>query len=419
MDSLTGGTSTTPLPPAAPDGSPRAEPARGGAPVLSRAVVLLAALASGLAVANVYYAQPLLDAIGDDLRMPRSTIGIVGTLTQIGYGLGLLALVPLGDLVDRRKLIIGQSALSVLALCAVALATHGAALLAAIFVVGFLAVVAQVHVAHAAALASPAERGRVVGAVTSGIVCGILLARAASGLLSDVFGWRAIYVAAALANIVVVALLAKALPTQPSRGQRMGYVELVTSVISLFAQERVLRIRATLALLIFMSITVLWTSMALALRAPPHELSHTAVGMFGFAGVLGAMGATLAGGRADRGQAQRTTGIALTLMLLAWIPLAAQPYSIWALIAGVVLIDFGLQAVHVSNQSLIYRVRPEAQSRLTAGYMIFYSIGCALGSILSTIAFALAGWRGVSLLGFAISALALAQWLATRRHTPG
>jgi len=399
---------------AMPAAAAQAAPVATEQPALSRAVVWLAALASGLAVANVYYAQPLLDVIADTFALPRATIGIVVMLTQVGYGIGLLALVPLGDLLDRRRLIIGQSLLSVAALAVVARAPNGVVFLAGMAAVGVLAVVTQMHVAHVSALAASTERGRVVGTVTSGIITGILLARAVSGALSDHFGWRAVYIAAAAVNLAVVLLLVKALPAQRSVSRRIGYFALVGSVLTLFAQERVLRVRAALALLIFMAITVLWTPMALALRAPPLALSHAEIGAFGFAGVLGALGASRSGRLADRGLAQRTTGMALVLMLLAWLPAALLPHSLWGLIVGVVVIDFGLQSVHVANQSLIYRVRPEAQSRLTAGYMVFYSIGCALGSIVSTLVFDRAGWLGVCALGASISAVALLFWALTR-----
>ena len=182
----------------------------------------------------------------------------------------------------------------------------------------------------------------------------------------------------------------------------------------LWRDERVLRERALLALLVFMAMTVLWTPMALALRAPPLALTHTEVGLFGLAGVLGAFGATRAGRWADRGHAQRTTGIALLLMLGSWGASALLPHSLWGLIVGVLVLDFGLQAVHVSNQSLIYRVRPEAQSRLAAAYMVFYSIGCALGSIASTWVYDRAGWAGVCTFGAALSAAALLWWLTAR-----
>jgi predicted MFS family arabinose efflux permease len=395
-------------------------PAASAAPParLSRNVTLLFALACGLAVANVYYAQPLLDTMAREFKISEATVGLVITATQIGYGLGLLLLVPLGDLLNRRRLILGQSLLSVLALLSVAAAPTGAALLGAMSAVGLLAVVTQILVAYAAALAHPSERGTVVGTVTSGIIIGILLARTVSGALSDLFGWRSVYIVSAAATLVVVALLAKALPRQEARGVHMSYPRLIGSVFALFVEEPLLRTRAVLALLIFCAITTLWTPMVLPLAAPPFALSHTAIGLFGLAGAMGAIGASSAGRLADRGHAQQATGVALLVMLVSWLPVALMSYSLWGLIIGVLAMDFGLQAAHVANQSLILRVRPEARSRLTAGYMIFYSIGCATGSITSTLVYAQRGWIGVCALGAAISAVALVFWALSRGVTP-
>ena len=385
---------------------------------LSPAVALLFSIACGLAVANVYYAQPLLDSMADEFGFSRAAIGLVITVTQIGYGLGLLFVVPLGDLCDRRQLIVGQSLLSALALLVIAFAPTGAVLLTGMAAAGLLAVVTQVLVAYAAILAGAAERGRIVGSVTSGIVIGILLARTVSGTLSDILGWRSVYILSAVATVVIAALLGKALPRQTVPSIRMSYPRLIGSVFTLFIEEPILRIRATIALLIFSAITMLWTPMVLPLSAPPFSLSHTEVGLFGLAGAMGAIGAARAGRLADRGLAQRTTGISLTLMLASWLPISLLGHSIWGLIVGVVTIDFGLQSVHVANQSLIYRVRPEAQSRLTAGYMVFYSIGCAIGSIVSTVVYARAGWSGVCAAGSAISAIALVFWALTRHLAP-
>jgi predicted MFS family arabinose efflux permease len=385
---------------------------------LSPAVALLFSFACGLAVANIYYAQPLLDSMADEFGFSRAAIGLVITVTQIGYGLGLLFVVPLGDLCDRRQLIVGQSLLSALALLVIAFAPTGAVLLTGMAAAGLLAVVTQVLVAYAAILAGAAERGRIVGSVTSGIVIGILLARTVSGTLSDILGWRSVYILSAVATVVIAALLGKALPRQTVPSIRMSYPRLIGSVFTLFIEEPILRIRATIALLIFSAITMLWTPMVLPLSAPPFSLSHTEVGLFGLAGAMGAIGAARAGRLADRGLAQRTTGISLTLMLASWLPISLLGHSIWGLIVGVVTIDFGLQSVHVANQSLIYRVRPEAQSRLTAGYMVFYSIGCAIGSIVSTVVYAHAGWSGVCAAGSAISAIALVFWALTRHLAP-
>lgn len=382
---------------------------------LSRRAAYLFAAAAGLAVANVYYAQPLLDSIAGEFGIARSTIGIVVTVTQICYALGLLLLVPLGDLLNRRKLIGAQMLLSVAALLAVGFSSSSATLLVGMAAVGGLAVVTQTLVAYAAALASPAERGRIVGLVTSGIGIGILLARSFAGLLADMGGWRAVYFAsAALTSVMAVALL-RTLPLREPASESVAYLGLLRSMLALFVQERILRVRAVLAMLIFAAFSMLWTSLALPLSAPPFSLSHTAIGAFGLAGAAGAMAAARAGRWADRGLGQRTTGAALLLLLGSWLPIGMTPHSLFALLAGIVLLDAAVQAVHVTNQSLILAVRPEARSRLTAGYMMFYSFGSAAGSIASTMTYHAAGWTGVCLLGAAVSAAALLFWLFTRR----
>jgi predicted MFS family arabinose efflux permease len=194
----------------------------------------------------------------------------------------------------------------------------------------------------------------------------------------------------------------------------MSYGRLVATMFTLYRTLPILRVRAALAFLIFFTITVLQTPLALVLTAAPHHLSQTQVGLFGLAGAAGALGASLSGRLADRGKAQAVTGIGLALMLAAWMPIAMLPYSLWGLIFGVVVVDYGLQSVHVANQSLIYRERPDAQARLAAGYMVFYSLGSATGSILSTLAYAQFGWAGVCILGASGGAAAIAFWAATR-----
>jgi predicted MFS family arabinose efflux permease len=401
----------------APDRRPAAG-ASSQAPRLTRPITLLFAVASGLAVANAYFAQPLLDVMAQELGLSQTIAGLIVGATQLGYGLGLILLVPLGDLIDRRSLIIGQSLLSALALISVGFSSTATMLLGSMAALGLLAVVTQTLVAYAASLARPAERGQVVGVVTSGIVLGILLARTAAGLLTDLSGWRTVYLVSAALTLVIAGLLYKALPRQERLPKTISYPRLIGSLITLFVEEPVLRIRAVIAMLIFANITTLLTPLVLPLSAPPFSLSHTEVGLFGLAGAAGALGAARAGRWADQGLGQRVTGMALGLMLLAWLPISWLGHSILWLILGVVVIDFGLQATHVTNQGMIYRVRAEAQSRLTAAYMVFYSIGSALGSSFSTIVYAHAGWNGVCLLGAGISALTIAFWAATLRATP-
>ncbi|WP_082143686.1 MFS transporter [Nitratireductor soli] len=389
-----------------------------GTPALTPPVILLFAVASGLAVANAYFAHPLLDVMADDLGLTLSVAGLIVGATQFGYAVGLILLVPLGDLIDRRKLIVGQSLLSVLALGCVGFSATSAMLLASMAAVGLLAVVTQALVAYAASLARPAERGQVVGVVTSGIVLGILLARTVAGLLTDLSGWRTVYLVSAVLTLAIAALLYRVLPRQDKPRARIAYPRLIGSMLTLFVEEPVLRIRAVIAMLIFANITTLLAPLVLPLSAPPFSLSHTEVGLFGLAGAAGALGAARAGRWVDRGHGQRTTGIALALMLVAWLPIALLPHSILWLILGVFVIDFGLQAAHVTNQGMIYRVRPDAQNRLTAAYMIFYSIGSAAGSSLSTMVYARAGWEGVCLMGAGIAAATLVFWAATLRATP-
>ncbi|OMF17653.1 MFS transporter [Paenibacillus amylolyticus] len=394
--------------------SPDAQLSNQDRPAISRLVAILFAVCSGLAVANIYYAQPLLDSIAQEFNLSPSSIGIVITVTQICYALGLFLLVPLGDLLNRRKLIIIQMLFSVLALVLVGTSQSSSLLFTGMAVVGLLAVITQTLVAFAAHLAAPSERGRIVGQVTSGIVIGILLARTVAGTLNDWLGWRSVYLFSASLTLLGIVALYLVLPRQQSPQVKQSYFQLLRSVLLLYREMPVLRVRGILAMLIFTAFSILWTSMVLPLSSPPLSLSHTVIGAFGLAGAAGALAAARAGKLADRGLGQKTTGISLVILLLSWLPIGYVHHSLWFLILGVILLDLAVQAVHVTNQSLIYEVRPEAQSRLTAAYMIFYSIGSAAGSIVSTQVYAWAGWTAVCWLGAGVSAAALLFWMIDR-----
>lgn len=383
---------------------------------MSHYMALLFAAACGMAVANIYFAQPLLDSLADEFGITYSSIGIVITITQLCYAAGLLLIVPLGDLLNRRRLIIGQMLLSVLALILVGIAPIVTVLFLGLAVVGLLAVVTQVLVAFAASWAAPEERGRIVGLVQSGIVTGILLARTFAGVLTDFAGWRSVYLVSAVI-MLILSVLFRVLPRDDSKRESLSYVHLLRSMFILFIQERILRIRGILALLIFIVFGTLWTSLVLPLSTAPYSLSHTAIGAFGLAGAAGALGAARAGSLADRGFGQFTTGIALVLLFISWFFISLTEHSLIALVIGIILLDLSVQAVHVTNQSMIFTVRAEARSRLTAAYMIFYSIGSATGSIVSTSIYATYGWGGVCLFGASISALAILYWFITYRLT--
>ncbi|WP_342491954.1 MFS transporter [Bacillus sp. FSL M7-0003] len=384
---------------------------------MSHYMALLFAAACGMAVANIYFAQPLLNSLADEFGITYSSIGIVITITQLCYAAGLLLIVPLGDLLNRRRLIIGQMLLSVLALILVGIAPIVTVLFLGLAVVGLLAVVTQVLVAFAASWAAPEERGRIVGLVQSGIVTGILLARTFAGVLTDFAGWRSVYLVSAVIMLILTGVLFRVLPRDDSKRESLSYVHLLRSMFILFIQERILRIRGILALLIFIVFGTLWTSLVLPLSTPPYSLSHTAIGAFGLAGAAGALGAARAGSLADRGFGQFTTGIALVLLFISWFFISLTEHSLIALVIGIILLDLSVQAVHVTNQSMIFTVRAEARSRLTAAYMIFYSIGSATGSIVSTSIYATYGWGGVCLFGASISAFAILYWFITYRLT--
>lgn len=378
-------------------------------------LALLAASAA-LCVANVYYAQPLLDLIAADLALDRAAAGAIVTATQAGSVLALLFLVPLGDRFDRRRLLMAQLGALALALAGIWAAQRTGPLLAAMLLAGLLGTaMTQGLIACVAASAADAERGRVVGAVQGGVVLGLLGARAVAGAIADLAGWRTVYAVSAAATVLLAAVLWHALPAVPAPSRPMPYRQLIGSMAALLRSDRVLRRRGIIALLMFAVFNIFWSALALELAGPPHALPHTAIGAFGLVGLIGALGAMRAGRLADRGHGDRTTAAALLLLCAAWLPLAFTPASLVALAAGIVALDLAVQALHVTNQSLILRTGV-APSRMIGCYMLFYAAGSGAGALAATAAHAAGGWRLVCLLGAGVSAAALLFWLAAARE---
>ena len=382
---------------------------------MPRSMVWLFATASGLSVANVYYAQPLLDALANDFGISHAAVGGVVTATQIGCALALLLVVPLGDKVDRRRLMAVQLIALVVALVSVSMAQSSSALLIGMLATGMLGTaMTQGLIAYAASAASPHEQGRVVGAAQGGVFTGLLLARVFAGGISDIAGWRGVYLCAAALMLMIALPLWWRLPALPAVTATMSYPRLIGSMLTLLRQEKVLQIRGVLALLMFASFNIFWSALVLPLSAPPFNFSHTAIGAFGLSGAVGALAAGRAGRWADRGYAQRTSAAALSILLLAWWPLSLMDRSLGILLIGIILLDLGGQALHVTNQSMIFRTRPEAHSRLVGLYMLFYAVGSGIGALGTTMTYACAGWPGVCLLGASVSLLALVFWWLTR-----
>jgi predicted MFS family arabinose efflux permease len=396
-------------------------------------MTLLLAVSCGVSVANVYYAQPLLDALALEFGIAHAALGMVIAATQLGSALALLFVVPLGDLLDRRRLMLVQLGLLSAALLAVGLAPATPLLLCGMLAVGLLGTaMTQGLIAYAAATAAPAKRGRIVGTVQAGVLIGLLSARTVAGLLADLAGWRAVYCGSALLALLLGAILWRALPLQtaaaaappspgeagPAGGMAPRYLQLLRSMLAMLLTDRTLQVRGMIAMLMFGALSIFWTALVLPLSAPPHALSHTAIGAFGLVGVLGALAAARTGSLADRGLGQRTSGAALALLAAAWLPLAFTGQSLWALVAGIMVLDLAGQAIHVTNQSMIFSRHPQAHSRVVACYMMFYAAGSGLGALASTRVYASAGWLGVCALGAGVSLAALLFWALTLRSSP-
>lgn len=385
---------------------------------MSGRLIALFACSSGVSVANVYLAQPLLDSLAADFGLAPAAIGGVVTATQAGSVLALLLLVPLGDQYDRRRLMRLQLLGLILALGTVAMARSAVGLMTGMLAVGLMGTaMTQGMIAYAASAAAFNERGRVVGAAQSGVVVGLLLARVWAGAVADLVGWRGVYIGSAGVMATLGLVIWRQLPRQPPPVSRLTYIKLVRSSLRLLLTDRVLRTRGSVALLMFAVFSIFWSALALPLTAPPWSLSHTAVGAFGLLGAAGALVAGRAGQWSDQGFSQRTSALALLLLCLAWIPISLMNSSLWWLIVGTLLLDVGCQALHVTNQAMILRGAPELHGRLIGCYMLFYAAGSGAGAIASTAAYAHAGWAGVCILGSAVSGLALAVW-ATTAATP-
>ncbi|MBU5512560.1 MFS transporter [Enterobacteriaceae bacterium S18_ASV_15] len=376
---------------------------------LSPALILLMSVATGLAVASNYYAQPLLDTIARAFDLSASSAGFIVTAAQLGYAAGLLFLVPLGDMFERRMLIVSMTLLAAGGMLITASSQSLTMMIIGTALTGLFSVGAQILVPLAATLASPEKRGKVVGTIMSGLLLGILLARTVAGLLASLGGWRTVYWVASVLMVIMALALWRGLP-KVKQENHLNYPQLLASVFSLFTRDKLLRTRAILGCLTFANFSILWTSMAFLLAAPPFNYSEGVIGLFGLAGAAGALGARPAGGLADKGKSHMTTSAGLVLLLLSWAAIWYGHVSVLALIVGILVLDLTMQGVHITNQTVIYRVKPDARNRLTAGYMTSYFIGGAAGSLISASAWQHAGWTGVCAIGAIVAAINLLVW---------
>ena len=382
---------------------------------VSRPMVLIMAVAAGAVVANLYYSQPLLAEIARGLHMGEARAGMIPAPTQVGYGLGLLFLTPLGDRAERRSLIVTLVLLSAVAMALAGMARSAAVLLPLSLLVGGLSIVPQIIVPLTAGLSSPTERNRNVGTVMSGLLVGVLLSRTAGGFVGEYLGWRAVYFCAAGVMVALAAVLRLTLPrSRPENGP--GYLSLLASLPGLLRKLPVLQEAALSGALLFCAFSVFWSTLVFQLEAMPTHLGAQAAGCFGLIGAVGALAASLSGRMADRLGPARVVMCGYRLVLLAWALMWLGNGSLWGPILGAALLDLGIQGSHVANQARIFAHMPEARSRINTVYMVSFFGGGAFGSLAGSTAWTTAGLPGVCLLGIVLMGVALASGIIFSRR---
>lgn len=374
----------------------------------------LFSLAAGAAVANLYLSQPLLAAIADDLGIPSHQASWLLTLVQVGYAAGILLILPLGDVLNRRRMVPMMIAASSLALVAVAVAPTIGALLVVMSILGITAIAGQLLVPLAGDLSPDEKRGEYVSTVTAGILIGILLSRTLAGVIGDLAGWRVVYLVAAGVAAVLAVIMFRSLPDLPPR-QRIGYPELMRSVFSIIARHPTVRWTMALGMLGFGTFTMFWTALTFLLSEEPYAYSLTQIGLFGLAGLAGALASRRVGVLHDRGHSVSATGAMWLLALLVWVGVGFGGRSLAVLIAAVVLIDVALQGQMILNQIRLFAVSDAERSRLNAVFVTFNFVAAAAGSATAGALWAWSGWTAVSVAGAAGSAAALVVWVLGRR----
>jgi predicted MFS family arabinose efflux permease len=382
---------------------------------LTRGLITLFAFCCGAIVANLYYAQPITELIAPDLHMAGGTASLIVSLTQIGYALGLFFIVPLGDLLENRKLMIITVLVSIASLAAAAVAHAPGWFLVISLLIGFSSVAVQILIPLAAHLAPDESRGKVVGTVMSGLLLGILLSRPVSSIVAGHFGWRAMFGAAAVLMAFIAVVLAVTIPRrQPSH--QATYFELIASLGHLVRTMRLLRCRSFYQALMFASFSLFWTAIPIELTRH-YGLSQTQIGLFALIGAIGATSAPIAGRLADAGHTVSATFVALSLAVLAYLPVLIHPaWGVGALVITGVLLDFAVQMNMVLGQREIYGLHAASRNRLNAVYVTSIFVGGACGSAFASRIYDYGGWPFVAMLATAFPLIALVHFAAIGRR---
>lgn len=379
-------------------------------------LIALLAVASGMTVANLYYAQPLLSSLSEVFHTSTATTGALITLTQVGYVIGMLFLVPLGDRLEKRNLITVLLAVTTLALLAAGFATSFPMLLAASLVSGATSVVAQILVPFAAGLAPDHARGRVVGRVMSGLLTGILLSRTLSSLVSDLAGWRTVFLGSAVLMALLGVALRAALPSHAPT-TTVPYHHVLRSTVRLVRTHPALLRRGLYQAAMFGAFSAFWTTVSFVLTGPGFHYSPVGVGLFALVGAAGAAVAPFAGRWADNGLTHRMTGIAFAVAAVSFALAGFGGHSVILLALAAVLIDMAVQATLILGQHTVYQLDPAARARLNSAFIAMFFIGGAAGSELGSVVHHAWGWSGVAALGAALPLLALLYWTTEGRRS--
>lgn len=373
-------------------------------------LTFLLAITVAVAVGNLYYLHPLMGSVARSLHVSESALGLAASVGQIGQTLGMLFLLPLGDIRNRRSLILIALLGSAAALLAVAFAPGILLLQLAIFLVGATTFSTHLTVSFAASLAAPHERGKVVGTVMSGLLIGILATRVFSGYVGALLGWRAVYAIGASLLVLLSVVLYRLLPNDTPRAG-IRYPALLRSMWTLWKGLPDLREASLFGFLTFACFGTFWVTLTFHLEGAPFHYGSGTIGLFGLIGIVGALGASAAGRLADRTNPRFTSGMGIVVLLFAFLIMLTSPTGLWALIAGIVLLDLGIQATHISNQSRIYALDEAARSRINAVYVVMYFAGGAIGSAVGTWVYHWAGWVGVCILGSLFAGAGIATYV--------
>ena len=373
-------------------------------PHLTKLHLWVMTIATGLVVANIYYNQPLLADISKDFKVSQAQGGMLAMLTQSGYAVGMLFTVPLGDMLERKRLIMFEFFMTIVALLLAAWSPSIHILMLASFLIGAFSVIPQLIVPMAAHLSNPEQRGKTIGFVMSGLLIGILLSRTVSGYIGAHLGWRAMFfIAAALMIILWIALYFFLPEVYPE--YKGNYKELMKSLIDLIKEEPQLRAAAIRGALCYACFSGFWTTLVFLLKEPQYNLGSEAAGAFGLAGAFGAIAASQMGRLSDKGNSQILTAVSISLVVFSYVIFGFSTSNMLLLIAGVIIMDMGVQATHISNQAAIFSLRPDARNRLNTVYMVTYFIGGAAGTFLASQAWHLYKWKGVVAMGLSLSVL--------------